>query len=750
MRVVHLIGGGDEGGAKSHVLSLVQALRQFIDVSLVSFRKGPFHDDAITMGIDAYVIPTRGLPSDVRRALVVVQKSPCNLLHAHGAKGNLVGVILSRMTGIPLVTTVHSDYRLDYMHSLPKRLTYGLVNTVALRKIHHHISVSENFREMLTERGFDPQHIHAVYNGIPFDNDIPVCTRAEFFQKYHVPFPEDSLIIGIMARLHPVKDHETFLRACASVSAEYPQARFLIGGPGDLLSHLERFAENLGIRNKVHFAGMVTNPYDFFQIIDINVLTSISESFPYVILEGARFAKPTVSSRVGGLRSLFVQGENGFLFEPKDVKALSGYLKELCASESLRKRLGQQLYETARDRFSLQSMCQTQLSIYDKILASEKRDKQDGKKVDIVLLGYYGYKNSGDEAILKALTDRLRAVRPNVRIVVLSRNPSETRKGMKVAAIHRFNVLKAYRVLKKARLFIAGGGSLIQDNTSTRSIFYYLAMLSMAMKCGSRTMLLANGIGPITKPANRTWAGRVLNKLDAITLRDPDSLIELHALGVHIKNIEVTADPAVLLHTVDNEPALSRGLCDNGQDLIGFSIRKWSNTDATVRIVAEMADYCAVSYGVCPVFLPMQHPDDVVVSKRVIAQMHNKALLIDQASRPEVMMAFIGKLQFLVGMRLHSLIYAANVGVPMAGLVYEPKVSSFLDEVLQPVLCHIGTEDMTLWKERLDSAWENRAALKDCLNEKINGLRTAAEKNITIALTLVDMPKAISARKNPD
>jgi len=741
MRVVHMIGGGDEGGAKSHVLSLVKALGAHLDASLVSFRTGPFHDDAVALGIDAYAIQTKGLWSDVRKTLEIVRKKPCDLLHAHGAKGNLVGLIVRSVTGIPMVTTVHSDYRLDYLHSLLKRLTYGSINTLALRRIRHHVSVSENFRDMLTARGFDPQHIHSVYNGIPFDNEIPACSRAKFFADYQVPFPVDCLLIGILARLHPVKDHETFLRAAAKTAASHPNARFLIGGPGDLLPQLERLATHLGIRDKVHFAGMIADPYDAFQNLDINVLTSLSESFPYVILEGARFARPTVSSRVGGLGDLFRHGENGFLFEPRDVDALAGYLCTLCADGDLRQSMGQSLYETAKARFSLESMCATQLAIYERVLADEARTRRDGKQVDVALLGYYGYRNSGDEAILKALTDTVRHIRPDISFTVLSRNPDATRRDMKVASIHRFNIFRAISILRRTRLFAAGGGSLIQDNTSTRSILYYLGMLTLAKCCGARTMLLANGLGPISRPSNRRWAHRVLDRLDAITLRDPDSLTEADSLGIRHPATEVTADPAMLLIPASDAEtdALGRkaGLSRDGA-FIGFSIRKWSDSERTVPAIARLADHCVTKFGATPVFLPMQTPEDVQISRRILAHMEQKALILPEACPPAELMSLVGRLDLMVGMRLHSLIYAANMGVPMAGLVYEPKVSSFLEEVAQPVLGIIGDGQTDQWMEHLDVIWDRRLKLAEHLGTRREQLRRDAARNVEVAIALID------------
>lgn len=741
MRVVHLIGGGDEGGAKSHVLSLVKSLGEHMEVTLVSFRRGPFHNDAIELGIDAHVIQVSNLWTEVRFALRVLRAGSCDLLHAHGAKGNLIGLIVRGIAKIPLVTTVHSDYRLDYLHSLTKRFSYGLINSFALRLIHHHIAVSENFREMLTERGFDPQHIHSVYNGIPFDNVIEPCQRKDFFTKYKVPFPEDSIVIGIMARLHPVKDHETFLRAAAKVSSYHPNARFLIGGPGDMQQSLEKLASSLGIKDLVYFAGMVSKPYDFFQVIDINVLSSLSESFPYVILEGARCAKATVSSRVGGLSDLLVHGVNGFLFEPRDVEALAEHLSNLCGNKLLRSEMGMRLFLDARERFSLSHMCATQRAIYKRVLSDEARTAIDGRRIDIAILGYYGFQNSGDEAILKSLTDTLRERKPDITFTVLSRDPAGTRMTMKVAAIHRFNLLRTISAIRKSRLFVAGGGSLIQDNTSTRSIFYYLGMLTIARWCGAKTMLLANGLGPISKPANRRWAKRVLNRLDAITLRDPDSLEEAGRLGINSSQIEVTADPALLLSQVSREETanlISNVNLPADLPLIGFSVRKWSDSEQTVKGVAMLADHCSKVFGAIPVFIPMQIPEDVVISKRIISRMTSRAFLLSEPCFPDRLMTLIGRLDFLVGMRLHSLIYAANMGIPMAGIVYEPKVSSFLEEAGQPVLCRTGEGNWDLCLQKLDEAWANRDILAKSLRDKTPALRAAAKRNTEVALTLIE------------
>jgi polysaccharide pyruvyl transferase CsaB len=733
MKVIHLIGGGDEGGAKSHVLQLIKELGKHIDVTLVSYRKGSFHDDAAAMGIDARVVNTGNVFLDLRRTLNLVKSGQYDIIHSHGAKANMMASIIKRITGIPVVTTVHSDYRLDYMHSLWKQFTFGVINKIAIRRIDYHIGVSNSFKEMLIDRGFNPQHIYSVYNGIPFDTPVEPCTRRQFFDKYNIPFPEDCVLIGIMGRLHPVKDHETFLRAAAEVIKMNPSARFLICGQGDeLMPQLKKFAEMLDISPYVYFTGWVNQPFDFFQNVDINVLTSISESFPYVILEGARFSKVIVSTRVGGLSDLIESGVNGYLVEPRDWKALGSHLAELSLDKEKREKMGLALRKKAEAEFSLARMCETQLSIYRTILNNEAKRKKDNKRYDVAILGYYGYKNNGDEAILRSIVDSLRKQDPNLSFIVFSKNPHETKKTYLVDSVNRFNIIKVSRRLKASRLFLTGGGSLIQDNTSTRSIWYYLTILKIAKKINTRTVLFANGIGPIKRTFNRRLASKILNDLSAISLRDSLSFNMIKTMGIRNPNIYVTSDPAFLLEPAcgsDVDKLMKAENIPSGKPLIGFSIRKWADS-FYIDQIAELADYCVENLDVWPVFIPMQYPGDLEISQAIRNRMEHRSSVVTRIYKPELLLGLTARLELMIGMRLHSVIYAASQCVPLIGLVYEPKVEAFLNEINQSSCVTMDKLNEANLHEMLENTWKNRENIRNDLCKIRNRLRIMAESNI--------------------
>ncbi len=739
MKVLHLIGGGDVGGAKSHVLSLVKELDKHIDVKLISFRTGAFADDARKMGINVEIVKTGTVISDVCKVLSIIKNEGYELIHSHGAKANLVAFFAKKFTSLPVVTTVHSDYRLDYLQNILKMFSFGLINTVVLRFLDFYIGVSKNFKEMLIKRRFSPQKIFTVYNGINFNQQISPLPKEEFLKKYDLNFGKDDVIIGILARLDPVKGLETFLKAAQVVCQKNPSVRFLIGGDGPERKSLEKKALSLGLKDNVFFLGFVDRPFDLINCLDINTLTSLSESFPYAILEGSLFKKATVSSNVGGISDLIENGKNGFLFEPGDYKSLANILLTLVDDPSLRKEMGEKIYEKASTYFSLENMCKTQLEIYETIL--ERSAKKSKYRYDAIISGYYGFKNIGDDAMLMAIIDNLKMYRNDLKILVLSKNPIETSLIYNVDSINRFNLLKILYTMKKSKLFINGGGSLIQDNTSTRSLIYYLAMIWLAKNQGMKVMIYANGIGPLNKERNRKLTRRIVDRVDVITLRENLSYNELNSLKISRPEIMITADPALTLKPASiehiNQLLLNEGI-DPNQQFIGISVRKWINHEKYEAVIAETADYIVDKYGITPVFLAMHYPGDLAIIDNIISKMKNKSYVIRKKPSVSEMLGIIAKTQMLIGMRLHALIFAASLGIPIVGMVYEPKVEGFMKYVGQVSAGNVNSLEPETLKKLIDEVWNNKDSIKENIEKNIVYLKDKAFENARIAMDLID------------
>ena len=211
------------------------------------------------------------------------------------------------------------------------------------------------------------------------------------------------------------------------------------------------------------------------------------------------------------------------------------------------------------------------------------------------------------------------------------------------------------------------------------------------------------GIGPIRNSQNRIKAAKVINRyVDAITLRDPDSRKELEALGVTKPQISLSADTTVILPAAPADIVdgilESCGITPKG-NYIALVLRPWPGYESKTRCIAAAADYAYDTYGLTPVFFPIEPRLDVSAAQRVTARMHAPYHSITDAYTAAQTIGILSRMKVAVSMRLHGLIFAAGQGVPLVGIVYDQKVGSFLSYIGQD-LC----EDLnSLTEERLKS-----------------------------------------------
>lgn len=733
MKVIHLISGGDTGGAKTHVHSLLVELSSQIGITMVCFTDGPFVDEARSLGIRTEVFSEKNPFRILSRLQQMIRVEGYSLIHCHGARGNMMGAMLAHRVKLPTVSTVHSDYRLDYLGRPLSRLTYGLINAISLRLLDFRIGVSDAMVDLLITRGFDPERLFPIYNGLDFTPRAKAMHRMDFFRSVGLEATEDSVVIGIAARLNPVKDIATLIRGFAIAYQDYPKLRLLIAGDGDELDNLHALANTLSVSHAICFAGWVEDTDTFYQSIDINTLTSISETFPYALTEGARASLPTVSSHVGGVPYLIDHGANGFLFPVGDADALASHLCTLAQDPALRKKMGDALYQKAKQTFSLEATVSTQLEIYKKILSSKKREK-------ILICGAYGRGNAGDDAILLAILSELRSLNPSFSFHVLSRNPKETRLSYRVNALYTFNFPKILHRMKHTTLYINGGGSLMQDITSWRSLWFYLWTLRAAKRSGCRVLMYGCGIGPIHSKRNRSLAARVIERyVDAITLRDPHSLQELEEMQVSAPELILASDPTVTLPAAPPElvDSLFRNhhLDANGA-YIAFVVRPWTGFDEKVAVFAQAADYAYYTHGLTPVFFPIEPRLDLAAARKITEHLSCPHYLFPDRCSAAQTIGFLSKMRAVISMRLHGLIFAAGQGVPLVGVVYDPKVSSFLSYIGQNLFLDLDKLTPAQLHKQIDLA-VSRGKDRAFLSERVARLREAESQNSQTAARLM-------------
>lgn len=737
MKVIHLISGGDTGGAKTHVHSLLANLRLRMDVTMVCFTDGPFAREARALGIPTEVLSGHNILRTLRLLKEKIRAEGYDIIHCHGARGNLMGALLSRSTGLPTVSTVHSDYRLDYLGRPVSRLTYGTINSIALRVLKYRIGVSDAMVDLLISRGFDPGNLFTIYNGLDFTPRAAALSRAEFFRAVGLEADADCVVAGIAARLNPVKDIATLIRGFALAHRDYEKLRLLIAGDGEDKEALEKLAQDLGVGREVCFAGWVSDTDSFYQAIDINTLTSLSETFPYALTEGARAALPTVSSRVGGVPYLIDHGANGFLFPVGDAEALARHLLALARDPKLRKTMGTRLYDKAKREFSLEATVSRQEEIYRTIL---RREKAGQTRNEVVICGAYGKGNAGDDAILLAILTELRSLDPDLSLQVLSRRPRGTRMAYRVSSFYTFNLFKFLRHIQNARLYINGGGSLMQDVTSHRSLWFYLYTIAAAKKHGCPVLMYGCGIGPIHSKHNRRRAAGIMQTCaDAITLRDPHSLSELADMGVTAPDIRLTADPTVILAPAEPDVVdgllESRGLDPEGR-YIAFILRPWPGFDSTVSAFAEAAQYAYEVHGLTPVFFPIEPRRDVNAGRQVAALLSCPYVLLEETGNAAQTIGMLSRMKAAVSMRLHGLVFAADQGVPLVGIVYDPKVSSFLSYIGQDLYTDLKSVTAEGLKDLIRSACGRDPAF---LSHRVELLRRAEAGNRVVAAKLLGL-----------
>ena len=681
MKVIHLISGGDSGGAKTHVLSLLQNLNKTITAQLVCFRDGPFAEEARAMGIPTMICGGNNIPHLRRELADYIREGGYQLIHCHGSRANMIGALLRKPTGLPVVSTVHSDYKLDYMGRPFARLTFGAINAWALRHLDYRIGVSDAMVDLLIDRGFPPDRFYAIYNGIDFTPAPSQGDRLAYLRGLGADVEENSVVVGIAARLNPVKDMSTLIRGFAEGHKSCPRLRLVIAGDGEERQKLEDLAKELGVEKEVTFAGWISGGMDrFYSALDVNALTSLSETFPYALTEGARFHLATVATAVGGIPYLIDQDVNGYLFTPGDWQTLGRYLAALGNGDALRREMGEKLYEKASAKFSIQSTVDTQLHIYEEIIRRHNRPKRD--RDGVVICGAYGRGNAGDDAILEAILQEMHSIDPDMPITVLTKDPKATRLTYRVRTAGRMDVGTWKKAMRHAGLYINGGGSLIQDVTSRRSLWFYLHNIQAAHKAGCKVQMYGCGIGPVLREQHRKLAANVLNaSVDVITLREPDSLKELQSMGVTKPEILLTADPALTLPAASEDEIdsvlLRAGIPPRGKYLC-FALRNWKGFEDKAPLFAQAAKYAYETYGLTPVFAAVEKHLDPVAGRLAAAGLDIPHYFLDDAGSAGTIIGALSRMQAVVSMRLHALIFAAGQGIPLAGVVYDPKVSAFL------------------------------------------------------------------------
>lgn len=363
-------------------------------------------------------------------------------------------------------------------------------------------------------------------------------------------------------------------------------------------------------------------------------------------------------------------------------------------------------------------------------------------KKNIVISGYYGFDNSGDDAILKAIVDELKNADKNLDITVLSKDPSLTRKIYGVKSMDRFSFKEVRNALKYSDLLISGGGSLLQDITSARSLLYYLAIMAYGKILGKKVMVYANGVGPINGKINRFLTKLILDRVDLITLRDKDSLDYIRDLKVKNKNVYLSADPVYTLESSDQNIIMNifekEGL-DFNKKYIGISLRDWKHSENLEENIILGVKHILENYSQDILFIPMHYPEDLAISNRIKEKFESDRVnVLEGKYQVEEIMGIIENMDILIAMRLHSLIYAAVNHIPMLGISYDPKVDGILKTLNIENIVDVHNFTSEEFIKAIDKIVKDSDRVRERLKMREPYLKRRALENVKMALELLE------------
>lgn len=314
----------------------------------------------------------------------------------------------------------------------------------------------------------------------------------------------------------------------------------------------------------------------------------------------------------------------------------------------------------------------------------------------LVLSGYYGFRNSGDEAVLQsillALEEEGLTTGVDIKPIVLSIDPEWTSRTYGVESVHRMKLGEVRKAIKSSDGLISGGGSLLQDATGIKSIPYYLGVIKLAQWLGKPTFVYAQGIGPVNRKLFRPLIASVFRRCDYISVRDTESAGLLREMGLRGKDaVQVVPDPVMGLTLREN----AAGTEENGDlgestselPVVGVSVRFWNEARTELTQLAEGLSLLCRRKPVHIRFLPFHVPGDDEASRFVMERLGNVAergctvSIAPETEHPQDMLREVSRCSLLVGMRLHSLIYAASQNVPLLGVSYDPKIDHFLGRI---------------------------------------------------------------------
>ena len=384
-RVLHVIGGGEFGGAEQHILNLLATFpKGEIDSQVVCFYDSVFAGKLREAGIPVIALSQYGrfdprLLSGLSR---VIRDYRPDIVHSHGVKANFFARLAAFRKVPAVLTTVHSYLRYDYVHPLAY-LVVSILEKGTRPLNDHYIAVSAAIRNILHKEGIQAEKISLIYNGIeiaPFRRtEQRPADRARLAAEWGLP--ADAFVYGTVARFVPVKGLRYMVEAFAEVAKRpAPSPCYLVMiGDGPERKQLEETAQRLGVGGQVVFTGFRSDIPACLHAFDVFVMSSLHEGLAYTILEAVASEVPVVATAVGGIQEFFDEA-TGLLVPPASVSQLAQAMQRIKEDPALRERLAQAAFRKLQQSFTIEQMAAQTIKLYQSLAANGNRPDRSVKR----------------------------------------------------------------------------------------------------------------------------------------------------------------------------------------------------------------------------------------------------------------------------------------------------------------------------------------------------------------------------------
>ncbi len=723
----------DIGGAETHVIELSKSLKnKGVEVIVASFG-GVYLKELEENNIKHYVVPLHkkdafNMYKSYKMLEDIIKENNVNILHCHTRISAFLGHYLAKnIKDLAFVTTAHFMFSTKWHYKTLSRWSP------------HTISVSEDIRKYLVDNyNMKKSDISITVNGIDINRFTKDVNYEDVLAEFSLNRTSTKIICLTRLESYTIKPIVDLIEIGDKLYNHNNNIEIIIIGDGQEYSNLLALAEaknkEIGKRLFIFTKGR-TDVNKFLAMGDIFIGVSRS------LLEAMSTRVPSIASGNDGYMGI-VDASNlsdglatNYCCRGLEAGTPEKLLKDVTTildlDEEKRLELGEYGRKIVSEYYSIDRMSEDAIDMYNIALDSLGKTSKNN---EVIISGYHGFVNNGDDAILQSIVQSLREKDKNIGITVLSKNPAGTEETFDVDSINRYDILKILKAMKGAKLLITGGGTLFQDHTSTRNVYYYALIVKLGTYMGLKSVLYANGIGPINKDSNKKLTKKVLNKVDLITLRDDESLKFLGELGVNKPKIILTADPVFSLRDVTMENKLlayEKFKVVEGRKYVVVALREWKYSDVKFQDhIEEIVKYLFDQYQISAIFLPMQNPTDLNISRDIYINTDCHGILLDFTYTTDDVLALIDRSEFVLGMRLHSIIYALKSNKPVIALDYDPKVRAVMDTIGQQYVIDVKNIDVSLLKMYIDDVLKNLETISSEIEIKSKDLKELSKINI--------------------